>query len=355
MTAEPDRPSPYFTRFPAPLDEIAAYVRAHSRRVDIHGHRCVRCGIRLLLFLVQRLSWKRAYDLGALLGRCMALFRLRRSVAMINLDIVYGDRKTETEKMRIYRASLINFGRLIVNYLRLPYQPPAFWQRHCTWKNEHLFRDAMNRGRGVIVLAGHIGLFDLALGMFGMFGYPAALVGKRIRNPVIDKLVMDTRNAMNAGTIDYRRSIRRILRGIRNGEAIAMALDQNMKKRVGIFLDWFGRPACSVHAPAVVARKTGAPVLAGYCYQKGPDRFELVATDQLDWISCPEAPEKEIRLNAQKHADAIQRIILAHPELWFWIHRRWKTQPEGMANPYKQGRRAEVRSRRSEGGGQRSD
>jgi KDO2-lipid IV(A) lauroyltransferase len=140
---------------------------------------------------------------------------------------------------------------------------------------------------------------------------------------------------MNLGTIKNRNSMKRILKGIRNGEAIVMALDQNMKSSVGVFIDWMGRPACSVFSAAYVALKTGAPVLAGFMRQIGPDEFELVLTEEVEWEEWPDDREKEILINAQKQADAIQKIIYEYPELWFWIHRRWNIQPRGVRNPYK--------------------
>ena len=130
--------------------------------------------------------------------------------------------------------------------------------------------------------------------------------------------------------------MKRILEGIGRGEAVAMALDQNMKSKQGVFLDWLGRKASSVRSAAYVATKTGAPVVAGYMIQKSEDRFDFVVTKEILWESHPEDPKQELLINAQHQADAIQEIILRKPELWFWIHQRWRLQPEGVENPYKQ-------------------
>jgi len=251
------------------------------------------------------------------------------------MDIVYGDKKTAKEKDRIYKASMINFGRVIINYLRLPYMGPSFWENNCSLNNELILKDVMNRRKGALLLAGHIGMMDLAGGKLGMCGYPVAVIGKKIKNPAIDRVVVESRNAMNLGTINYKNSMVRILKGIRRGEAVAMALDQNMKPRYGVFINWMGRVASSVRSAALVARETGAPVLVGYCYQKDIARFEVVITEEVTWEPYPDDPEKEILINTQKQSDALQRIIYDNPELWFWIHRRWKLQPEGTPNPYK--------------------
>ena len=326
----------YFDSYPAPLEQVTAYARKYSQTAEVKGHQFTQLVIGLLLKWAQGLSWKTAYRLGTGIGNLLYRLRLRRDVALTNLDIVYGETKPPSEKERIYRESMLNLGRIIVNYLRLPHMGSSFWQNNWDWKNEEILKKAFDRKKGVILVSGHIGMMELVGGKLGKCGYPIGFVGKEIKNPAFNKLVLDSRRAMNVSAINSKNSAIRILRGIKNGEAIGMAIDQNMKAKYGTFLDWMGRPALSVKSPAMIARRTGAAVIAGYSYQKAIDRFEMVVTEEVPWEACPEDPEKEILINNQNQADAIQRIIYANPELWFWIHRRWKNQPDGMPNPYKQ-------------------
>ncbi|MCG6909072.1 MAG: lysophospholipid acyltransferase family protein [Deltaproteobacteria bacterium] len=326
----------WFDSYPAPFENVAAYTRKHSQTTEVEGYYFTKLLLNILLKWAQSLSWKTAYRVGTGIGNLLYGLKLRRDVAMTNLDIVYGETKPPFEKERIYRESLLNLGRIIVNYLRLPYMGPDFWQNNWDWKNEEIIKDAFNRKKGVILVSGHIGMMELVGGKLGMCGYPLGFVGKKIKNPVINKLVLDSRRAMNVSPINYKDSAIRILRGIRSGEAIGMAIDQNMTAKYGTFIDWMGRPAMSVTAPAMLARRTGAAVIVGYSYQKAIDRFEVVITEEVAWEACPGDPKKEIAINNQNQANAVQRIIYAHPELWFWIHRRWKRQPDGMSNPYKQ-------------------
>ena len=323
-----------FSTYPAPLDLVTEYTQKYSRTAEVEGHYVTRVLIWLSLKFAQGLSWNSAYGLGKAIGLLLYWIKLRREVAMTNLDIVYGKDKSSREKDRIYKGSMINFGRVIVNYLRLPFMGPSFWEERCAWRNEHILKNALNRKKGALLIAGHIGMMDLPGGKFGMGGYPIAVIGKNIKNAAIDRFVVETRKAMNLGTIHPKNSMERIFEGIGRGEAIAMAVDQNMKQEYGIFLNWMGKPASSVRSPAYVARETGAPVVAGYCYQKDAGHFEVVITEEITWQPFPDDPEKELAINAQHQADAFQRIILANPELWFWIHRRWKLQPEGLQNPY---------------------
>jgi KDO2-lipid IV(A) lauroyltransferase len=322
----------FFDTYPAPLGIVTAYTRKHSLRVQVKGHYIIRIFIRLCLRFAQSLTWNAAYGIGKGIGMLLYSLRLRHHVAMTNLDIVYGDTKSTEEKEGIYKASLINFGRLIINYLRISFLGESFWRDHCDWKHEEILKKAMNMRKGALLIAGHIGMMDLAGGKLGMSGYPVAVVGKRVKNPAINRFAIETRIAMNLGMIAHKDSMKRILEGIRRGEAVAMALDQNIKSKYGIFIDWMGRTASSVRSAAYVARETGAPVVAGYMYQKSEDRFELVLTEEVKYEPYP---DKELIINTQKQSDAIQRIIYDHPELWFWIHQRWKKQPNGVPNPYK--------------------
>lgn len=324
-----------FDTYPSPVEKVSEYTRRYSRSVKVKGHYFTRAIIAVLLFFARCLSWKGAYRTGAWIGKLFYHFKVRRKVAMTNLDIVYGDKKSIEEKDHIYRESLINFGRVIINHMRFPFQGESFWRDQWKFKNEDLLREVLNRKKGALFITGHIGMMDLAGGKFGMCGYPIAVIAKRIKNPVVNKAAIDARNSMNLGTIKHRNSMKRILEGIRRGEAIAMALDQNMKPSQGVFINWMGRVASSVRSAAYVAQETGAPVLAGYSIQHGPDKFELVISEEVPWEPYPEDPEKELMINTQNQSNAVQKIIYEHPELWFWIHQRWKVQPEGVSSPYK--------------------
>jgi KDO2-lipid IV(A) lauroyltransferase len=117
---------------------------------------------------------------------------------------------------------------------------------------------------------------------------------------------------------------------------LVLALDQNIKKGRGEFIDWMGKKTSSVKSTAYIARESGAAVIPGFMIQLGPKEFKMILKDELPWLECPEDPEKELMMNNQNQADAVQKIILAYPEHWLWIYKRWKIVPDGETNPYKQ-------------------
>lgn len=324
----------FFDEFPAALDMVTKYTLDNTAQGDIRGHKISWWMLSLFRNTVRSMSWKSAYALGRFFGWVFNLIKIRKRVAMINMDIVFGDTKTTEEKERIYRESLYNLGQLVMNYVRLPAQPPSFWRNNCEVVNLDKLHEAYNKKRGLLFVAAHIGMWDLAGGAIGMIGYPVSVIAKRIKNRVFDKAVIDARSGFNLGTIEHKHSMPRIMDGLRNGEAIAMALDQNMKRSQGVFVEWLGRKASTVRSSAWVQKETGVPVFAVYMVQTAPDRFKIVFSDEVAWEPFPEDPEKEFLINTRKHNHALEPVIYEQPELWFWLHRRWKVQPEGTPNPY---------------------
>ncbi|HPQ71157.1 MAG TPA: lysophospholipid acyltransferase family protein [bacterium] len=320
--------------FPWTKEKIRHYLAKHNRRVAVQGNLPLRLAVWLMVRLARSLSWEGAYRLGTWIGRALYRLKVRRKVAMTNLDIVFGESKTAHEKDDIYRLSLFNFGRQAINYLRIPLMDEAFWRDCFKMENEHVLRNAYNQGRGVIFLYMHFGPWELPGGKISLAGYPISVVAKKIKNPVIDKLVVEARDAMGLGSIAHRDSMERIREGLAQGEGVIMVIDQNMKRSQGMFVDWLGRPASTPRSTAWIVRETGAPVISGYAVQSGPREFKMVMTEEIMWIA-DEDPQEELRLNTQRYVEDVQRHIYAMPEQWFWLHRRWKIQPEGVENPYR--------------------
>ena len=321
--------------FPWSAEKVRDYVHANSRAVKFKGHYLSRLGVGLLVRFVRSFSRKGAWRLGALVGKLLHLFKIRRDVVMTNLDIVYGDKKSPEEKKAIYKAALVHLGRQVAIYLRTPLLDETFWKENVTWKKESIIRDAYNRGKGVIILSMHYGAWELPGGKFGMSGYPISNIIKIIKNPVTEKLLIDARLAMNLGTIPHKGSMKRIVEGLERGEGIIMAVDQNMKRSQGVFVDWFGRPASTIRSCAYLARQTGAAVVAGYSSQTDPDHIEVVILGEIPWEPYPEDPDKELLVNTRNYIKPFEKAIYDQPDQWLWLHRRWKVQPEGTPNPYK--------------------
>ncbi|MFC1889304.1 lysophospholipid acyltransferase family protein [Thermodesulfobacteriota bacterium] len=322
-------------QFPWTLDEVNRYLRSMSQDLDTSGHLITKVLIGLLVFFIRKLSWKGTDRLGACIGYLMYWLKIRKSIAMTNLNIAFSNTKTEEEKDAIYKGSLINMGRHILNYMRVPLMDEKFWSDF-ELEGEEKLKEIVNRGKGLVILGGHIGEWEIATSRVGMAGYPVSMVAKRMPNPVIDKFLIDARLDMNQGTIPSKASMDRIIKGIKeHGEAITMAIDQNMMRHRAVFVKFLGRIASVPRSVAWIVRETGAPVITGYSCRIAPGKFKTVLTEEVPWEPHPEDPEEEIRINSRNHARAVEKIIYDNPELWLWVHRRFKVQPEGTPAPYR--------------------
>ncbi|MCZ7584651.1 MAG: lysophospholipid acyltransferase family protein [Deltaproteobacteria bacterium] len=221
----------------------------------------------------------------------------------------------------------------MLNYVRVPLMDERFWAERFQLIGEDRLRAAYARGKGVIFLGAHFGAWDFSAGRVGTSGYPVRIVAKRLSNAVMDKLIVDARAGMNFGTIAHRDSMDRILESLARGEAVGMTIDQNMKRGQGVFVEWLGHLASTVRSVAWVARETGAPVLASWAYPTGPGTFAAEILEEVSWETHPD-PEDELVLNTRRLLMPFERAIREHPHLYHWIHRRYKRQPDGVANPY---------------------
>ncbi len=315
-------------------ERIRAYIADSNRVVAVRGQRLTRLGVRLLTRLLCALSWENSYRLGRLIGLLLHRLGTRRRVAMVNLDLAFGDTKTPQEKQEIYKNSLINMGRQILNYIRVPLMNEKFWATRFALIGEDRIREAYGRGKGVIFLGAHIGAWDFSAGRLGMSGYPIRIIAKALSNVAMDKFIVDARAGMNFGTIAHRDSMDQVLACLGRGEAVGMTIDQNMKRSQGVFVEWLSHLASTVRSVAWVAKRTGAPVLASWAYPTGPGAFAAEILEEVVWEPHPEDPEKELLINTRNFLRPFERTIREHPHLYHWIHRRYKIQPEGIPSPY---------------------
>ncbi|MDP8224269.1 MAG: hypothetical protein P9L99_12975 [Candidatus Lernaella stagnicola] len=320
--------------FPWSLDEIRQYVADNTRHLEVKGHYVMRAFVAAFSWFFQKLSWNAADKIGGGIGWLIYALRIRRHVAMTNLDIAFGDTKTREEKLAILKESVKNVGRNVAAYLRAPALDEKFWLEDFTTDGLDRLREAYNMGKGMMFVGAHIGVWEFAAGRVGWAGYPIALIAKKQSDPVSDKMLVDARVGMLLGTIPAAKSMDRIMWGVEQGEGVISAIDQNMRKSQGMFVDWMGHVASTLRSLPYMVKKTGVTVLAGWAIRKAPGKFHLEISEIIPWVSHPEDEEEELKINLRNYAAVIEKVIREHPEQWLWLHRRYKRQPDGMKSPY---------------------
>ncbi|PIE89629.1 MAG: hypothetical protein CR997_10470 [Acidobacteria bacterium] len=321
--------------YPLSNDEVLEHIRPFYRHPDVKGHYITRFIIASFIFFCSHIPWWFAAFLGDSMGFLGSLIGIRKKIALRNLDIAFKDTKTKQEKYRIYKDSMKNLGRVLVYYFRAPSLDLKFWNENCTWVNREILDKAFNRGKGVVILAGHFGMYDLAAGVIGCNGYPLLIVGKKIHNPVVNRFILEARQSFNAVTLHNKGTLRTILRSLKKGYAIGMVVDQDMPLTRGIMVDWFGHPASTIKSSAYMVKKTECAVVPVAFYQTGVKSFEIKVYDEVKWVSHAGSVEEELNRNTEEHCKALQQAILEKPECWFWIHKRYKTQEDPALNPYR--------------------
>ena len=256
----------------------------------------------------------------------LAIPRLRRT-AMRNLELAYPE-KSPAERRAITNEVFLSIARLIWVFARFPKlnrQNISEWIRY---EGLEHYLEAKKAGRGVLFATAHFGNWELSAFAHALMTEPMHIMIRPLDNPRVDRLVEDRRRLSGNHLIVKWDGARAVLRALHQNEAVGVLIDQNTSLQEGVFVDFFGIPACANTAFAKIAAKTGAAVIPGFAvWSEDEGKYILKFHPPLD-ISG-DAAEDTRRLHV-----VLEQVIREHPGQWLWIHRRWKTRPLGRPNLY---------------------
>ena len=266
--------------------------------------------------------------LSALLGWAWwSIFRLRRATVRDNLACAFPAR-SHAERDRLGLRAVQHLSRTFLEVLRLPTYARAGFANVAVLGMDRL-TGALREGRGVLVVSGHLGSFELAMVAAARRApVPVSVVVKRF-SPGVNAFVTRGRTAAGLRVIDATAAVGPVFAALARNEVVIFVLDQNATRRIGVFVDFFGRKACTMRAVAAIALRTKAPVLmaAARRMADGTHRLAIEAPVPLDVQPGP--PGRSIRRLTQAYTARIERAIRDDPVQWFWTHRRYKTRPRG--------------------------
>lgn len=225
---------------------------------------------------------------------------------------------------RVYR----HFGLLLWELGRVPCMTESEFEETVAIEGMEVAREVMAQGKGCLVLAGHMGNWELTLAAGARRGWPVDVVVKRIKTELGQHAATRLRAAHGVGLIPARNSVREILRSLRKNRAVVIVLDQNMSEVDGVFVPFFGRPACTMPALALLALRTRAPVVPMTLYREPNLRnHRLIIGPPIPWEDWGESRNDAILHNTARYTKVLEDTIREHPDQWIWMHRRWKTFP----------------------------
>ena len=276
--------------------------------------------------LLQTIPRRIAFGLLTRISRlCYRVIPDARNKTIRNLTDVFGHEKSSSEIREMARTVFDNLGRNAVDMFRIQKALLKNPNQYVTVQGlAHLDR-ALSHRKGVIVITGHIGCWELMAGFISMIGYPVAVVGTPLYDPRLDKMLIDNRKTVGLTYINRDLGARQILKTLRSGNIVGILIDQDTKVD-GVFVDFLGKPALTPVGPVTLALKTGARIIPMSIHIQ-PDNTHLIEIEPEVELEQTGDREGDRLRNTEKCSKAVERMLLKDPTQWVWMHERWKTKP----------------------------
>ncbi|MFZ1984074.1 MAG: lysophospholipid acyltransferase family protein [Desulfatitalea sp.] len=265
--------------------------------------------------------------LAIFLGRLIfAVDRKHRRIALQNLQRAFGREKSAAERFAIARRVFENMFHLIFEIGWSHRLHPNQFAKHFSISGLEDYQRAMDRGKGVLVLLAHFGNWELwpIVGYLGQMS--ARVVYRPLDTPFLDRFFKESRSRYGSQPIPtHRGAMRQIFKELKRGYPVAMLMDQNVDWYEGVFVDFFNRRACTNTGMALLALKSGAPVVPAFMIRT-PTGFHAAFGPELPLLQTGD-PTKDVELNTAQYNRVIELYARRFPDQWFWVHQRWKTRP----------------------------
>lgn len=295
------------------------------------SHRVEYAGLRLLMSLTRRLSPARAARVGEVLGELVFhVTGMRKKLVMEHLVRVYGDTGENNKLRAMSRSVYRQLGRTAVEHARLLAGRTTDLRDRLEISGEEHVARARKRGRGVILITGHFGYWELLGATVALLGYPITVVAKKLHNPAVDRLVHLGRERLGMAVTLMDTAPSAVLRALRRNECVGLLTDQDAGDG-GVFVEFLGLGASTYQGPALFALRTGAPIVPCFIIRSGPERHRVCFETPIE--ASPTGDEQaDILRTTQAYTDVLARYIMDYPDHWFWVHRRWKTPVPADSN-----------------------
>lgn len=257
------------------------------------------------------------------------LLPYRRSVVLQNIEQVYGSSITKPEKIRLAKSFYSHLATCIKEMILLRFISEKKLQSKVDVIGHQYLLDIAKNGKGVLVLTGHLGSWEFApLGgilNFKEFRGHFHFIRKNLGNKTIEKILFSRYFKAGLRIIPKQYAMQKVKDALDNNHAVIFVLDQHatLKNKDGVAVEFFGKKAGTYRSLASISRYTGIPVVPAASYRLKNGRHVLEFYEPIAWEEF-NSTQESIYKNTKKYNEALEKIILAHPEQWMWLHKRWK-------------------------------
>jgi len=277
-------------------------------------------------------SWSRAVAIGISQTVYLLHGKLRR-VGMRNLAMAFPE-KTEAERRRILRGVFTSLGRELAELCQFPRYTLENVDEVVVYDGLENYEHAYARKKGVLFLTAHFGGWELSAFVHSLHGHWLHVIMRPMDNPYLDRLLQSYRTMHGNRVVPKDDFVRGLLAAMKSGETVGILMDTNMTPPQGVFVDFFGILACTASGLARIALRTDAAVVPGFTiWDDALGKYRLRFDPALELIRTGDL-EADIVANTQVFTKVIEDYVRRYPDQWLWVHRRWKTRPEGQPPLY---------------------
>jgi len=247
-----------------------------------------------------------------------------RNIALDNLRSVFGSTKSDRQIQEIARAVFVNLAKNAVELVTLPKVSASNIDSLVSIEGRDILDRELAKGRGVIVVTGHFGNWELMPVTLRIKGYAGSVIGRRIYFDRYDRYLNSLRKAHGVEIIYRDDSPRKILKVLKSNGVLGIVADQDVDSVDGVFVEFFGRRAYTPLGPVSLAKVTGAPIVPAFMIREGR-RHRLVFEKPIELVDTGNKDADNVE-NTKRWSDVVEAYIRKYPEQWVWMHRRWKTE-----------------------------
>lgn len=274
--------------------------------------RCVPFAWRVHLFAVLALAF---YHLSP----------RRRLIALHNLKSAFPE-KSMTEIILIAKGVYRNIAVVAAEFFDLPWWTKDRIEEMVEVEGLEYCVEALKKKRGLLLVGAHFGNWELQAIAFSLLFQPLLFLYRPLDNQFLERLVTSVRSSTGNIPLVKNKAMRQMLRTLKTNGIVGLMIDQNWSWQEGVFVDFFGRPACTSDGFVRLALHTESPVLPAFMVRQESGKYRLIIGDAVELVHTGEQ-EKDVLVSTQNFTRILENMIRKYPDQWFWVHQRWKTQP----------------------------
>jgi Kdo2-lipid IVA lauroyltransferase/acyltransferase len=285
-------------------------------------HRLEYSLIAIVTTLVRVLPWPVVHALGTALGLAFYAFDApHRRITIKNLAAAFPAR-SEREHRVIARGVFQHFGHLLIELIKFSTLTPEEMLSRVEFEGDERARQAYAQGHGVFFFTGHFGFWEVSGIVHALRLAPMGLLARALDNPYLNALLERVRQC-TGNTVIYRRgAIRRVMRMLEADKGVAILIDQHTHEPDAVYVEFFNRRAATTSSLAALALRTGAPAIPVFAIPTGSGRYRMVYEPPIE-VPAADAPDRLLEFT-QRCTDVLEMYVRRHPNLWLWMHRRWR-------------------------------